>query len=105
MLSSKEIQEQFAVVMTVPIPFAVAVIACVGIVFGVKLSYSAILSSKGSQIELQDRQIADCKEKLKDASPSNAKGRIDTLEARVGRVEPRQLSPEQRGNSSSRSAQ
>jgi hypothetical protein len=97
MLSSKEIQEQFAVVMTVPIPFAVAVIACVGIVFGViNWSYSAILSSKGSQIELQDRQIADCKEKLKDASPSNAKGRIDTLEARVGRVEPRQLSPEQK---------
>jgi hypothetical protein len=55
-----------------------------------------VLASKNSQIELLDRQIADYKVKLNDASPADAKDRIRALEARVGRVEPRQLSPEQK---------
>jgi hypothetical protein len=55
-----------------------------------------IVASKSSQIELLDRQIADYKDKLNGASPSDAKARIDVLEARVIRVEPRQLSTEQK---------
>jgi len=59
-------------------------------------SYSAILSSKNSQIELLEREIADYKEKLNGASPSDVKARLDTLEARLSHIEPRRLSLEQK---------
>jgi hypothetical protein len=64
-------------------------------------SYSTILANKNSQIELQDRQIAEYKSKLGGATPDQAKARIDDLEKRLTqlaiRVEPRFLTPEQRG--------
>ena len=47
----------------------------------VNWSYSALLSSKNGQIELQDRQLADYREKLKGATPEEAKAKIDALEA------------------------
>src|ERR1700738_4461531 len=43
-------------------------------------SYTGVLASKNSQIELQDRQLADYREKLKGATPEEAKAKIDTLE-------------------------
>jgi hypothetical protein len=43
-------------------------------------SYGAILASKNSQIELQDRQLADYRQKLDGASPDQAKAKIEALE-------------------------
>lgn len=97
MPSWKDILEQVAVIRTAPIPFGMVTIAIFGIVWvAVNWSYSSVLASKSSQIELLDRQIADYKDKLNGASPSDAKAQIDALEARVSRVEPRQLSFEQK---------
>lgn len=59
-------------------------------------SYSSVLSSKNAQMQLQDRQLADYKEKLQGATPDQAKARIDELEARLGRIEPRRLTDAQR---------
>ena len=72
-------------------------IGTVWIVF--KWSYGTVLDSKNSQIELQDRQLADYREKLHGATPDQAKARIDDLEGRLRRVEqagPRSLTTEQR---------
>jgi hypothetical protein len=42
--------------------------------------YGAIVASKTGQIELQDRQLADYKQKLDGASPDQAKAKIEALE-------------------------
>ena len=42
--------------------------------------YGAIVASKSGQIELQDRQLADYKQKLDGASPDQAKAKIEALE-------------------------
>lgn len=76
--------EQWAVVTAAPIPFAIVTIilgAVIWIVIG--WSYSAILNSKNAQIELQDRQLADYREKLGGASPSEAKAELDALKDKV----------------------
>lgn len=68
-----------------------------GVVWGaVNWSYSSVVASKNSQIELLEKQITDCKDKLNGKSPSDAKDRIGALEARISRVEPRRLSNEQK---------
>ena len=78
MPSWKEILEQFALISAAPIPFSLVTIAIVGIVWVVEnWSYNAVLSSKNSQIELLERQIADYKDKLSGATPNEAKARID----------------------------
>jgi hypothetical protein len=59
-------------------------------------SYSTILANKNSQIELQDRQLADYKQKLDGANPDQAKARIDALESKLARLEPRRLTQAQR---------
>lgn len=58
--------------------------------------YGGRLSSKDAQIELQDRQLADYRDKLQGASPEEAKARIDALEKRLGQFEPRRLTDNQR---------
>jgi len=58
--------------------------------------YRGRLSSKDAQIELQDRQLADYRDKLHVATPGEAKQRIDALEERLRRFEPRQLTDDQR---------
>jgi hypothetical protein len=73
--------EQWAVVTAAPIPFAKAVAIAGGLIWlAVGWSYSSILSGKSAQIELQDRQLADYREKLKGATPEQAKDKIDALE-------------------------
>lgn len=47
----------------------------------VNFSYSGVLASKNAQIELQDRQIADYKQKSGGATPDQAKAKIDALAA------------------------
>jgi hypothetical protein len=97
MPSWKEILEQFALISAAPIPFLLVTIAIIGIVwFVVNWSYTAVLSSKSSQIELLERQVSDYKDKLNGATPYEAKARIDSLESRLARIEPRRLSVEQR---------
>jgi hypothetical protein len=97
MPSWKEILEQFALISAAPIPFSLVTIAIVGIVWVVvNWSYNAVLSSKNSQIELLERQVADYKDKLSGATPNEAKARIDSLETRLSRIEPRRLLVEQR---------
>jgi hypothetical protein len=49
----------------------------------VNYSYSTILSNKNSQIELQDRQLSDYKQKLDGASPDQAKAKIEALERTI----------------------
>jgi hypothetical protein len=76
--------EQWAVVTAAPIPFAIAVVVAAGLIWlAVGWSYSGVLASKNGQIELQDRQLADYKQKLDGASPDQAKAKIDALERRV----------------------
>jgi hypothetical protein len=45
--------------------------------------YSRVLASKNAQIELQDRQLSDYREKLKVATPDEAKAKIQALQERV----------------------
>jgi hypothetical protein len=76
--------EQWAVVTAAPIPFAIAVVVAAGLIWlAVGWSYSSVLSGKSAQIELQDRQLADYREKLKGATPEEAKAKIDALEQTV----------------------
>jgi hypothetical protein len=46
-------------------------------------AYGSVIASKNSQIELQDRQLADYKQKLAGATPDQAKAKIEDLEDRV----------------------
>jgi hypothetical protein len=46
-------------------------------------SYSGVLASKNGQLELQDRQLADYREKLKGATPEQAKEKVDSLERTI----------------------
>ncbi len=55
-----------------------------------------MLSAKDATIETLKVQNDSYKEKLSGATPEEAKARIDVLEARVTRIEPRQLSLEQK---------
>jgi hypothetical protein len=76
--------EQWAVVTAAPIPFAIAVVVTGGLIwFAVGWSYSSVLSGKTAQIELQDRQLADYRDKLKGATPEEAKAKIEALENTV----------------------
>jgi hypothetical protein len=43
-------------------------------------SYGSVITSKNGQLELQDRQLADYKQKLDGASPDQAKAKIEALE-------------------------
>jgi hypothetical protein len=78
--------EQRAVVAQAPIPFATVVLAAAVIIWvAVSWSYSSILASKNSQIELQDRQLADYRDKLKVGSPDEAARKIAALERQLPR--------------------
>jgi hypothetical protein len=61
--------------------FFVIIVLMVGAVWiVVNWSYSGVLASKNGQIELQDRQLADYKQKLDGATPEQARAKIDALE-------------------------
>jgi hypothetical protein len=61
--------------------FAVILVLMTGAIWvAINWSYSGVLASKNGQIELQDRQLSDYREKLKGASPEEAKAKIDSLE-------------------------
>jgi hypothetical protein len=79
-----------------PTFFVILVLILGAVWVAVNWSYSSILAGKNTQLETQDRQIADYKEKLGGATPDQAKAQIDALEARLTNVEPRRLTQEQR---------
>jgi len=51
--------------------------------FSIRWFYSRVLESKNAQIELQDRQLSDYREKLKGATPEEVKAKIESLQERV----------------------
>jgi hypothetical protein len=61
--------------------FFVIVVLIIGAVWWLMdWRYGAIVASKTGQIELQDRQLADYKQKLDGASPDQAKAKMEALE-------------------------
>lgn len=58
--------------------------------------YKQRLEHKDLQIQLQDRQLNDYKDKLQVASPDEAKVLIEELRERLNQFEPRRLSSEQK---------
>ena len=88
---------EFKVIAGAPASFVLAGLGVGALVWiGLSWAKNSIIDNLNGQIQLQDRQIADYKEKLNGATPSEAKARIDSLEARLCRIEPRRLSAEQR---------
>jgi hypothetical protein len=58
--------------------FFVILVLMVGAVWvAFSWAYGGVLASKNGQIELQDRQLADYRDKLKGATPEEAKAKID----------------------------
>jgi hypothetical protein len=76
-----------------PTFFVILVLIIGAVWFVVNWSYSGVLTSKTGQLELQDRQLADYKQKLNGANPEQAKSRIDDLEARLIRITARRWDP------------
>ena len=61
--------------------FFVILVLMVGAVWAAfNWSYGGVLASKNGQIELQDRQLADYKQKLDGATPEQARAKIEALE-------------------------
>jgi hypothetical protein len=79
-----------------PTFFVILVLMLGGVWLVLNWAYGQVLANKDAQIQLQDRQLADYKEKLQGATPDQAKAQIDGLEARLRALEPRRLSDEQR---------
>ena len=104
MLSLKEFLRQCTSLPSIPIPVALIAIVIVFLTWwlvnwsdtAVFTSNSAEMASQNAQIELLERQIADWRQKTGGQTPGETKARIDALEARLARLEPRGLSAEQR---------
>jgi hypothetical protein len=64
--------------------------------------YGGIIANKDSEIVLLKGQRDDYREKLSGATPDQAKARIDALETRLARLEPRRLTDTQREDLASR---
>jgi hypothetical protein len=61
-------------VAAAPIPFFIALVIAAALIWiAIGWSHSGVLSAKNVQIELQDRQLSDYRDKLKGATPEEAK--------------------------------
>ena len=69
---------------------------------GVISNRDGTVASKDAEIALLKGQRDDYKEKLSGATPDQAKARIDALETRLARLEPRQLTDAQRAEFAAR---
>jgi hypothetical protein len=88
---------EYQVIARAPGTLAMATLALSVLIWtAISWEKNAVIEQLTGQIQLQDRQLADYKDKLNGASPSDAKARIDALEARVSRIESRRLSNEQK---------
>jgi hypothetical protein len=93
----EKLQKEWAVIRGAPWSFFTAVAIIAGAIwFFLSEINQGTLSAKDATIETLKQQNESYKEKLNGATPEEAKARIAALEARVSRVEPRQLSHEQK---------
>jgi hypothetical protein len=93
----EKLQKEWAVIRGAPWSFFTAVAIIAGAIwFFLSGINRSTLSAKDATIETLKAQNDSYKGKLSGATPEEAKARIDALEARISRVEPRQLSPEQK---------
>jgi hypothetical protein len=93
----EKLQKEWAVIRGAPWSFFTAVAIIAGAIwFFLSEINQGMLQAKDATIETLKTQNDSYKEKLSGATPEEAKARIDALEARVSRVEPRQLSHEQK---------
>jgi hypothetical protein len=82
-----KILAQVAAVRDAPIPFLVALlIVSVLIWWAISWSYSAILSGKNTQIETQDRQLSDYKEKFSGITLDEARAAISLIQKQKAEV-------------------
>ena len=93
----EKIRKELAVIRGAPWSVAIiaAVVAAVVWFFAGQI-YGSAVSAKDATIETLKTQNDSYKEKLSGATPEEAKKRIDDLEARLARVEPRRLTDDQR---------
>lgn len=93
-------KSEWTVLSQAPVIFGTAMVLICGIVYAVvRHQFGDRLSSLEGRLQLKDDQLDDYKNKLNNASPDEARDRIDQLEKRIGelaRFAPRSLSQEQR---------
>jgi hypothetical protein len=71
--------------ITANVPTFVVIVAliCGALWVAFNWAYGRVIARKDSQIELQDRQLADYRQKLEGATPDEAKAKIEELEDRI----------------------
>lgn len=100
----KYVVGEMRVIAEAPVTFGLALIALVAAIWwfmdwryaGVIVNKDSDIASKVGELALARSQRDDYKDKLSGATPDQAKARIDSLEARLGAVEPRRLTSDQR---------
>lgn len=86
-----------------PVIFIALILAIIGGVWWMMdWKYGAVITNKDSEIALLKGQRDDYRDKLSGATPDQAKARIDALEGRLARLEPRRLTEQQRANLTAR---
>jgi len=98
----KYVVGEMRVIATAPATFAIALLVLTAAAWwlmdwkysSVIAQRDGIIANKESEIVLYKGQRDDYKDKLSGATPDQAKARIDSLEARLARVEPRRLTLE-----------
>jgi hypothetical protein len=91
------------VIFDAPVAFFIVILVCIGAIWWImEWRYGDRISTKDSEISLRNGEISlltrqrdDYKDKLGGASPDQAKARVDNLEARLARLEPRRISTDQ----------
>lgn len=82
-----ELFAQWEFVKNAPIPFLVALFIAAGLIWWLlNWGYGTILRHKQSQIGLLESELSNYREKLKGASPEEAKAKIESLEQTVNAV-------------------
>jgi hypothetical protein len=91
------IHNEWNLIHAAPWSLGTIIVAVGVVVFGFsEWIHHATIDGKDATIEAQKAQLDSYKEKLSGATPEEAKAKIADLEARLGRMEPRRLSTEQR---------
>jgi hypothetical protein len=97
MLDWDKLLNQVAVVMATPIPFIVAILIVAALIWWLmNWRYSAVISHRDAEIVLLNGQRDDYKDKFSGATPDQAKARMDALESRLAKIEPRRQTESQR---------
>ncbi len=79
-----------------PVTFTLACLLIVGLVWvAMRWRYGGVVETLEARLVGRDDKIKDYQEKLEGASPDEAKARIDALESRLQRLEPRRIEQEE----------